>query len=198
MPGYTLRQDDSMTDKKTDRSFNPEAGARTREDGFSLLEVVFALVIIMVALLGVFSALTYAITFNAGNKNRSQAIAVMQQEVERYRAAKFNSTVTDSFASPADPGLCRTDGLRDLTGRNATECRVVAVDGLQFIVQSSVDNAPDVAGNQVSGYVCLTPQGTATPCTLKEVMISVRLAPPSPGWQTAIPVTTVLRRVRGN
>jgi len=168
------------------------------EQGFSMIEVVIALVIIMIALLGVFATLTYAVTYNAGNKSRSQTLAVMQQEVERYRAAKFNSTTTDSNASPASPGACLTTGLRDLRGRNESTCLVTAVDNRQFEVRSKVDNDPSVAGVQVEGYQCLSPQNAPIPCAIKEITIEVRLAAPSPGWQTAIPMKTVLRRTRGN
>lgn len=163
-----------------------------------MIEVVISLVVIMIALLGVFSALTYAITYNAGNKSRSQTLAVMQQEVERYRAAKFNTSTTDSYASPADPQPCRTDGLRDLRGRPASTCRVTSIDNSQFEVTSSVDNAPMITGVQDETYVCLSPQGANVACAIKEITIEVKLAAPSPGWQTAIPVRTVLRRVQGN
>ena len=76
---------------------------RNIDTGFSLIEVVIALVIIMIVMLGAFAVLAYAVNYNAGNKMRAQAVAIMQQEVERYRSAKFNSTTTDNFASPADP-----------------------------------------------------------------------------------------------
>ena len=173
--------------------------APTRKDaGFSLVEVVIALVVIMIALLGVVAALAYSITYNAGNKSRVQTLAVMQQEVERYRAAKFNSATTDAYSSPSSPSFCRTDGLRDLTGRTATTCRVNAVDNMLFDVTSSVDNDPFMSGIQAQSHVCTSPQGAAVPCALKEITIEVVLAAPSPGWQTAIPARTVLRRVQGN
>ena len=168
------------------------------DTGFTLIEVVIALVVIMVALLGVVASLTYAITYNAGNKSRAQTLAVMQQEVERYRAAKFNSATTDAYTSPASPGLCRTDGLRDLTGRSASTCRVNSVDNMSFDVTSAVDNDPFTNGIQGETHVCTSPQGAAVTCALKEITIQVVLAAPSPGWQTAVPARTVLRRVQGN
>ena len=171
---------------------------RCGQTGFSLIEVVIALVVIMVALLGVVATLAYVITYNAGNKSRAQTLAVMQQEVERYRAAKFNSVTTDAYSSPASPGLCRTDGLRDLTGRGASTCRVDAVDNMAFEVTSTVDNDPFTSGTQDQSHVCNSPQGAAVTCAIKEITIEVVLAAPSPGWQTAIPARTVMRRVQGN
>lgn len=170
--------------------------------GFSLIEVLIAMLIMMIALLGVFSVFTYAITYNAGNKARAQALAVLQEEIERYRAAKFNATATDNFT----PGTV-DDGRRDITGGRKADRSVTASNGMTFTVRVSVDNAPSVANTpdppnldipQGESYQCLSPQGEPIACTIKEITIEVRLAAPNPGWQTAIPVRTVLRRVRGN
>jgi len=193
------------TDRSTpnEQAAHVNKGARRGAKGFTLVEVVIALLIIMIALLGVFSVFTYAITYNAGNKARAQALAILQQEVERYRAAKFNATPeTDNF-TPGDPD----DGRRDITGGRKADRTVIATNGMSFTVRVSVDNAPSVANTpdppnldipQNEAYQCLSPQGDPIVCTLKEITIEVRLAAPNPGWQTAIPVRTVLRRVRGN
>ena len=173
-----------------------------KESGFSLIEVVISLVIIMIALLGVMSVFTYAVQYNQGNKTRSLALAVLQQEVERYRAAKFNSSATDNF-TPGSPD----DGRRDLTGGRKASRLVTTSDGNVFNVEVSVDNDPTVANTadapnldipQGETYQCLSPQGTAIPCTQKEITIRVTLAAPSPGWQTAIPAKVVMERSRGN
>ena len=175
----------------------------TRNGGFSLIEAVIALLVIMIALLGVFSAFTYAIMYNAGNKARSQALSVLQQEVERYRAAKFNGTPSTDNFTPGTPD----DGRRDITGGRKATRIVAAPSGLSFSVNVSVDNAPSVANTpdppnldipQDETYQCLSPQGDPVACTIKEITIEVRLAAPNPGWQTATPVRAVLRRVRGN
>jgi prepilin-type N-terminal cleavage/methylation domain-containing protein len=165
------------------KSMNRLRKARGRDQGFSLIEVMIALVIIMIAMLGVFTVFTYAIMYNAGNKSRSEALAVLQQEVERIRAAKFNGTpITDPI----------------LQGGVQAQRTVVGSEGSTFTVDVSVDNAPDVAGVQDEAYQCLTPQGTIIDCTIKEIDVTVRLAAPSPGWQTAVPARVTMRRVRAN
>ena len=153
-----------------------------KSDGFSLIEVMMALVVIMIAMLGVFTVFTYAIMYNAGNKTRSEALAVLQQEVERIRAAKFNSTTTDAI----------------LQGGTQAQRIVSGSEGSSFTVNISVDNDPSVTNVQDETYQCLTPQNAVTPCTLKEIVVTVRLAAPNPGWQTAVPATVTMRRVRGN
>ena len=65
------------------------------ESGFSLVEVVCALVILLIALLGVFVTFTYSINYNAGNSSRSQALALLQREVEQLRSKKFTPDFTD-------------------------------------------------------------------------------------------------------
>ena len=51
-----------------------------------------------------------------------------------------------------------------------------------------VDNDPFTAGIQ----------DETTFTSLKEISITAQLASPSPGWQTAVPATVVLRRVKAN
>ena len=161
----------------------PKDPDHNKAAGFTLIEVTIALLIIMVALLGVFGAFTWAITYNAGNNSRATALAVLQQEPERLRSLKWTPTFTDA----------------DLTGGAKTP-RIVTIPngGGTFSITNTVDNAPAVNGIQNESYVCQSPQGAALPCTEKEISVTVRLERPSPGWQAAIPATIVMRRTRGN
>ena len=144
------------------------------ESGFTLIEAVCALVIILIALLGVAFAFTYSITYNAGNTSRSQALAVLQQEVEQLRAAKFTPTVTDSV----------------LTGGTKAPKTVTSPSGAQFVIEVFVDNDPTTTGIQTDA--------TVPSPTLKEITVTATLTNPSPGWQVALPSTIILRRVRAN
>ena len=146
---------------------------QSNQSGFTLVEVVVAMVITLVALLGVFGTFTYAINYNAGNNSRSQALAVLQQEVELMRSLKFTPASTD-------PGL---------TGGVKAQRTVSSADNNSFLVDVTVDNDPFTAGVQ----------STDSPgVTIKEIKITVTLDSPSPGWQTSVPSTVVLRRVRAN
>jgi len=154
---------------------------RSSESGFSLIEVMIAFIIVLVAMLGVAEAFTYVVAYNAGNKTRGQALTVMQEEVELLRSKKFTPTFTDTALA----GGSRTKSVTTTTGST-------------FTVQDQVDNEPLVNGVQDDTYTCLSPQGDAIPCSIKEITVTVRLASPAPGWQTAIPAVAVLRRTRGN
>jgi prepilin-type N-terminal cleavage/methylation domain-containing protein len=172
--------------QKRDSAGHPTCGTaeqiRKNAAGFSLIEMLIALVVITVALLGMFSVFTYAIMYNAGNKSRAAALAVLQDQVEQIRAAKFNTSGTDPILQG---------------GVKATQT-ITGSAGMSFTVDITVDNEPNVALTQDETYQCLAPQGTVIPCAIKEVTINVKLAAPSPGWQTAVPAKVVLRRVRAN
>ena len=156
------------------RTMASEGTARlpSGEAGFSLIEVSIAMVIILVAMLGVFFTITYAITYNAGNYSRAQSLAVLQREAEQIRSAKFTPSSTDA----------------PLWGGTHADQTVALPNGTSYVVTTIVDNDPIAAGVQ----------DETTPTSYKEITITARLASPSPGWQTAIPAKVVLRRVKSN
>jgi prepilin-type N-terminal cleavage/methylation domain-containing protein len=160
--------------KKTCASASSGRGRKIRtksEGGFSLIEVIIAMIIMLVALLGVFLTFTYAVNYNAGNNSRSQALSILQQKVEELRSAKFTPGVTDAA----------------LTGGTKTPEIITAADGNRFRVDIIVDDDPFTTGVQVD-----------TTKTLKEITVTVSSESPTPGWQTAVPATVFLRRVRSN
>lgn len=157
---------------KPNFSFSPAKKKSSSQAGFSLIEVTIAMVVFLVAVLGVFMSFAYAVSYNTGNSSRAQALALLQQRVEQIRSAKFVP------ASPPDAILAG--------GVKAGEV-VVAPDGNLYKLQVTVDDDPMTAGVQ-----------TDPTKSLKEVSVTVTLERPTPGWQTSVPATVVLRRVRGN
>lgn len=141
------------------------------ENGFSLIEVIIAMMVFLVVLLGVFVTFVYAINYNAGNNARSQGLTVLQREAELIRSYKYTPTFTDA----------------NLTGGTKTPKSTASEDGNKFKVQVVVDDDPFTSGLQVNPST-----------TIKEVSITVSLESPTPGWQTAVPTTVILRRVRAN
>jgi type II secretory pathway pseudopilin PulG len=156
--------------------------------GFSILETVVAMVIILIALLGALQAINYSIIYNAGNATRAQNLAILQQEVERLRAAKFTPAGVDS-AAPPGTGPCRTDAQRDITGGVKPNCTVTTSSGGRFLVSTAVDDNP------FNGPNTYDVDATAR---IKEITVQVKLDSPSPGWQMAVPAKVVLRRTIGN
>ena len=143
----------------------------TGESGFSLIEVIIALAILLVAVLGIFAAFTYSTIYNGGNSRRSQALSVFQQEIELLRSAKFTPTIMDS----------------SLTGGVKTARTVTAADGFTYRVETTVDDDPFTAGVQVNNAK-----------TLKEITLTVTPQAINGNWVVTFPTKVVLRRVRAN
>jgi Tfp pilus assembly protein PilV len=139
--------------------------------GFALVEVIIAFAVFFIVMLGVFSAFIYCVSYNAGNYTRAQALTVLQRETEQLRSSKFNPYSTDSA----------------LTGGTKPPKLVVSADGNRYSVQTVVDDDPFVSGVQ-----------TDATKKFKEITVTVNLENPTPGWQTAVPARTILRRVRAN
>jgi prepilin-type N-terminal cleavage/methylation domain-containing protein len=144
------------------------------ESGFSLVEVICAMVILLIALLGVFVTFTYSVNYNAGNSSRSQALSLLQQEVEQIRSKKF----TPDFTNP------------DLYGGVKADRHITAYNGNKFKISVSIDNDPSTPG--------VIDSNEAVNPTIKQISLTVTLDSPTPGWQTAVPATVILQRVRGN
>lgn len=141
------------------------------QSGFSLIEAVMAIVILLITLLGVFSVFTYAIVYNTGNNTRSQSLSVLQREIELVRSAKFTPAGTDD----------------SITGGWKAPKHITSGDGSSYKVQIVVDDDPLTAGNQID-----------TSKSLKEITITITPTNKVSGWQTAIASSVIMRRVRGN
>ena len=117
----------------------------TGERGFSLIEVTVALLIIMVATLGVASLCTYATTYNSGSAARAVALAVAQQRMERLRDTPFLDA-----------------GLKGTTATGTSE--VVKSHGRSFMVTTAVTDSNLVNGQPTLKLVTVTvePQGGST------------------------------------
>jgi Tfp pilus assembly protein PilV len=63
------------------------------EHGFTLIETCIALVILMVAGLGVASLFTYSIRYNSGGNDRALAMSIAQQQIEQFRSVAFTDPI---------------------------------------------------------------------------------------------------------
>jgi|SRR5690349_1434836 len=65
------------------------SGKKRNEKGFTLLETSAALLVMMIGGLGICAVFAFAIKNNTGSRDRALALAVAQQQMERYRQMKF-------------------------------------------------------------------------------------------------------------
>ena len=164
------KRDKRMSSRQETESYPAEN--RKDESGFSLVEVVIALMILLIAVLGVFATFTYATIYNGGNSQRSQALSVSQQQIELLRSAKFTPTIMD----PSLQGGVKPSDV------------VTAADGFKYLVEVKVDDDPFTPG--------LSPRNDTK--TLKEITVTITPQSITGSWVVAYPTTVVFRRVRAN
>ncbi|MFN2491337.1 MAG: prepilin-type N-terminal cleavage/methylation domain-containing protein [Pyrinomonadaceae bacterium] len=75
------------------------SGKRNSERGFTLIETSVALVVLMVAGLGVASLFTYSIRYNSGADDRAIAISIAQAQLEQFRSVAFTDPVLNVSAA---------------------------------------------------------------------------------------------------
>jgi Tfp pilus assembly protein PilV len=112
----------------------------TTDVGFSLLEAVIALLLMMIVALGSASLFSFSVYNNSGGSDRATGLAIAQQALERLRSAQFNSTTTD--ASLNGGTTVQAGVLRD--GRTFTVTRVI--DDLPSTTAIDVDPATNFKG----------------------------------------------------
>ena len=89
-----------MTSNKSTRLPSGNAAQHSAsEHGFTLIETSIALVILMVAGLGVASLFTYSIRYNSGGNDRAVAISIAQQQIEQLRSVPFTDTILNVSAA---------------------------------------------------------------------------------------------------
>ena len=157
-----------------------------KEAGFSLVEMVIALVILMIAVMGVFGAFVYSTKFNRGNSQRSQGLSVFQREIELIRSAKFTPAIVSNVTTATPTCASADDGRRDITGGLKPAQLRCGVDGTLYLVETTVDDDPFTAG-------LVDPLAS-----MKQITLEATPQGADGLWVTANRIRVVLRRVRAN
>lgn len=117
--------------KKFDRvvSFEPlesrvDCAGRVGESGFTLIEAIIALLLMLIVALGSASLFSFSIYNNSGGSDRATSLAIAQQALESLRSAQFNATTTD-------PSLV-----------GATTVQTILVEGRTFRLTRTIDDLP--------------------------------------------------------
>jgi len=87
------------------------------ERGFTLIETVIALLIMMIVVLGIGSVFAFAVLNNSNGTDRAQTLAVAQQRLETLRNLQFSETVTDKDLTVGPHTLTVKRGQGDEEGR---------------------------------------------------------------------------------
>ena len=114
------------------------------QSGFTLVEAVIAMLIMLIVALGSASLFSFSVYNNSGGTDRATSLSIAQQAMERFRSAQFNSTVTDSIlnaGTTVQSGIVRDGRLFRLT---------VAVDDNLATQAIDVNTATNLKGITVT------------------------------------------------
>jgi Tfp pilus assembly protein PilV len=125
------------------------------QSGFSIMEAVIAMVIMMVAVLGSASVFSYAINYNSGATDRELAMAIAQQQMEQLRNVSFTDTSLNATAGTT------TTAVRAGRSYNVTTTIVHSntINGLPTMKTITVEVTPVAT---TLGSVILRTQRTGT------------------------------------
>jgi Tfp pilus assembly protein PilV len=148
------------------------------QQGFALIEMLAAIVIINIGILGILLALNSGMVTLRRSAESSTASAVADRQVERYRAIAFASIFLDTTSLAATDSTYQTDSAYSASQVSQTCSPLVAA-----CAPSQTVTGPDGHSYRVDTYVVwTTPTGGSA---VKQVTVVVR-KPASP---------TVLARV---
>lgn len=148
------------------------------QQGFALIEMLAAIVIINIGLLGILLALNSGMVTLRRSAESSTASAVADRQVERYRALAFASIFLDTTSLAATDSTYQSDSAYSASQVSQTCSPLVAA-----CAPSQTVTGPDGRSYRVDTYVVwTTPTGGSA---VKQVTVVVR-KPASP---------TVLARV---
>jgi type II secretion system protein I len=141
----------SMNTRNVQRKFDRPARAAA-ERGFTLIETMIALVLMMIVGLGVISLFAYTINSNAGTGDRAAALAIAQQYMERLRSSSF----------------------AEVTSENGTPADLVESAGRKYRVETTVCTTADCGGSSTLKRITVqvTPVGGASKWAITPVTVT--------------------------
>ena len=141
----------------------------TAQAGFTLIETVVAMLVMMVAALAAASLFVYAVSANTGGSERAMAMAVAQQQVEQLRSVTYDDA-TLSVGTTTLP-------VATIAGRRYAVTRTVSLETIP------ADNS---SKNLKRITITVTPQNEARQWIRSQVSLTTHRSAPTLG-QYAIP-----------
>ena len=100
-----------------------------QERGFTLLETATALLVMMIGGLGICAVFAYAIENNTGSRDRAAAIAVAQQQMERFRSLTFlDAALTAGTSTTNVDSAGRTYRVRTTIANTTTSLKTITIE----------------------------------------------------------------------
>lgn len=143
------------------------------ESGFTLIEVVISMVIMMIVCLGAASLFSFAAYFNSGGNDRAQALAIAQQTLEALRNCKFSTTTTDPYLMATSTGLNPWSTPKSVY-RGADPSNPASL-GREYTVQVLVTDVPSASGISTlkNIQINVTPKGAGLKWATNGGMVTI-------------------------
>jgi Tfp pilus assembly protein PilV len=137
----------------------PSLSTCAREDGFTIIEVMVAAVILLTGLVGVLGIVTQSDAVSASNRAREQGVALQREIIEAAQAIPYEQLAQATLVSK----IRATAGLTDstMTSRGWTYQRR-NVNYSVAVGTCSVDDPSDGTGPHESAGYCLNGTGSTT------------------------------------
>ena len=148
--------------------------ARLRgQEGFALIEMLVAIVVINIGLLAILLALNSGMVTLRRSAESSTASTVADQQIERYRARSFAAIYLDTTSLSATDSTYRTDSAYSASQVSQTCSPLVAA-----CTPSQTVTGPDNRAYRVDTYIVWTTPTGGTP--VKQVTVVVRKSGSTP------------------
>jgi Tfp pilus assembly protein PilV len=121
----------------------PGTETKHNEQGFSLIEVMIAFVVMMVASLAVGAVFFYSVQNNVGGSERTLAMGVAQQQLEQLRSVPFND---DSLVAGTTTFPTISTGERSFTVVRTIADEKNADNSLKLLKRITITVTPQSAG----------------------------------------------------
>jgi Tfp pilus assembly protein PilV len=137
------------------------------ERGFTLLETVIAMIVMMTVGLGASALFLYSISNNSAASARTQSLAVAQQEMERLRSVPWDDALLNTTATPVKTTIVTGgnagNGVTDSRSTFNVSKTVVTqnsatVKQITLTVVPVINNAPWAVGGVTIVTTRATPQ----------------------------------------
>lgn len=111
------------------------ANVQQRQDqGFTLIETATALLVMMIGGLGICAVFTYAIKNNTGSRDRAAAIAVAQQQMEKYRSLTFTDAgLTAATSTTTVDSADRTYTVKTTITDTTTSLKTITIEATPLL-----------------------------------------------------------------
>jgi Tfp pilus assembly protein PilV len=119
---------DEVNEMKMERAVRANVKQR-QERGFTLIETATALLVMMIGGLGICAVFTYAIKNNTGSRDRAAAIAVAQQQMEKFRSLTFTDAgLTAATSTTTVDSADRTYTVKTTIADTTTSLKTITIE----------------------------------------------------------------------